>query len=55
MKNQFSIKQVNVLKNVVRAAAKSESTSLMQFLGAQICCENTMIRFNGQPKPVFSL
>ncbi len=55
MKAQFSIKQVNVLKNAVKAVAKSESANIMKFASASICCEHTMIRFNGQSKPVFSL
>ena len=55
MKAQFSIKQVNIVKNSVKAIAKSESANVMKFLAASKCCDGIMIEFNGQPKPVFSL
>ncbi|GAB3640740.1 hypothetical protein [Spirosoma arcticum] len=57
MKAQFSIKQVNVLKNSVKVAAKAESTNLMKFLSAGECCKEYMLpdEFKGLSKPVFSL
>ena len=54
MKAQFSIKQVNVLKGVVKAVAKSESTNVLKFVAIRECCPYE-VWFSGQPKPVFSL
>lgn len=54
MKAQFSIKQVNVLKNSVKIAAKAESTNLMKFVATGACCPYE-VWFSGRPKPVFSL
>ena len=53
MKNQYALKQVSSLKDVVKNAAKHESSNIMKFIALSACCKYALI--NGQSKPVFSL